>query len=137
MLRVERMVNKWGGQTKYDYNGKVIEEGITIDEIFEEVPIRIHNSALVSSPPQPLANDELSGERGGVCGIRPTHRLASPTRSSNAARPRRGAAMSQRQCGRVGHGLPGGSVRAVPPRARRSSGSGGACWALTLACARR
>ena len=67
------MVNKWGGQTKYDYNGKVIEEGITIDEIFEEVPIRIHNSALVSSPPQPLANDALSGERGGVY---PPHPLA-------------------------------------------------------------
>lgn len=36
-------------KAKYDYNGKVIEEGITIDDIFEEVPIRIHNSALVNA----------------------------------------------------------------------------------------
>ena len=27
-------------------------------------------------------------------------------------------------------------MRAVPPRARRSSGSGGACWALTRAASR-
>ena len=32
---------------KLDYTNKVLEEGITIDDIFEEVPIRIHNSALV------------------------------------------------------------------------------------------
>ena len=38
-------------QAKYDYSGKLLEEGITIDDIFEEVPIRIHNSALVSSLP--------------------------------------------------------------------------------------
>jgi len=29
------------------YSNKVLDEGITIDDIFEEVPIRIHNSALV------------------------------------------------------------------------------------------
>jgi hypothetical protein len=36
-------------QPKYrdDYSGKILEEGISIHEIFEEVPIRIHNSALV------------------------------------------------------------------------------------------
>jgi len=32
---------------KMDYGNKMIDEGITIDDIFEEVPIRIHNSALV------------------------------------------------------------------------------------------
>mmetsp|Transcript_11793 Transcript_11793/g.27407 ORF Transcript_11793/g.27407 Transcript_11793/m.27407 type:complete len:343 (-) Transcript_11793:36-1064(-) len=32
-----------------DYSGKILEEGISTDEIFEEVPIRIHNSALVSA----------------------------------------------------------------------------------------
>jgi len=32
---------------KLNYTNKVLEEGITIDDIFEEVPIRIHNSALV------------------------------------------------------------------------------------------
>jgi translation initiation factor 3 subunit H len=32
---------------KYDWSNKLVDEGITIDDIFEEVPIRIHNSALV------------------------------------------------------------------------------------------
>ncbi len=37
-------------QPKYrdDYSGKILEEGISIHEIFEEVPILIHNSKLVS-----------------------------------------------------------------------------------------
>ena len=34
---------------KFDYNQKMIDEGITIDTIFEEVPVRIHNSALVNA----------------------------------------------------------------------------------------
>merc|ERR1711998_673341 len=33
---------------KYDYSQQMIEDGLTIDDIFEEVPIRIHNSALVN-----------------------------------------------------------------------------------------
>lgn len=32
---------------KLDWANKIVDEGITIDDIFEEVPIRIHNSALV------------------------------------------------------------------------------------------
>jgi translation initiation factor 3 subunit H len=36
-------------KAKYDYSGKLVEEGITIQDIFEEVPIRIHNSALVNA----------------------------------------------------------------------------------------
>mmetsp|Transcript_478 Transcript_478/g.1175 ORF Transcript_478/g.1175 Transcript_478/m.1175 type:complete len:351 (+) Transcript_478:102-1154(+) len=34
---------------KDDYSGELLEEGISIDDIFEEVPIRIHNSALVNA----------------------------------------------------------------------------------------
>jgi len=34
---------------KDDYSGKLLEEGLSIDDIYEEVPIRIHNSALVNA----------------------------------------------------------------------------------------
>jgi len=36
-------------KTTYDCSGKAVDEGITMDEVFEEVPIRIHNSALVNA----------------------------------------------------------------------------------------
>lgn len=34
---------------KFDYSGKCLDEGVTIEDIFEEVPIRIHNSTLVNA----------------------------------------------------------------------------------------
>lgn len=49
----EKLADKQHGFTevdikpKMDWSNKMVDEGITIDDIFEEVPIRIHNSALV------------------------------------------------------------------------------------------
>lgn len=50
---LEKQADKQHGFTevdikpKMDWSNKMVDEGITIDDIFEEVPIRIHNSALV------------------------------------------------------------------------------------------
>lgn len=66
---------------KMDYGNKMIDEGITIDDIFEEVPIRIHNSALVMA----MLYGACQGD--ATCALRRRHAKRLPNARTSSFLP--------------------------------------------------